>query len=288
MTTANLKAIYGLKFNPFAQSVPTSALLQTPTIEDFAWRIEQGIAQDGGFALITGEHGTGKSTALRLLAAHLARLRDVQVALIERPQSGVPDFYREMGELFGIPLSPHNRWAGFRALRERWIAHIDASMTRPLLLIDEAQEMNPAVLCELRLLTQSRFDSNTILGVVLAGDRRVLELLQRPELLPLNSRLRARVALTAASPEDLRHSLVHRMTAAGNASLLAAPVIDALCEHALGCQRTMFQMADELLARAARLQADIVDEKLYFETFPPPGLKTHKNKSRRATSRKCR
>lgn len=286
MNKPNLKALYGLKFNPFALSVPTDALLLTPRVEDFVWRLEHGVTQDGGFALISGGNGDGKSTALRLIAGHLARVRDIQVGLMERPQSGVPDFYREMGEIFGIPLNPHNRWAGFRALRERWLAHIESSMMRPLLLIDEAQEMNPTVLCELRLLTQTHFDSKTILGVVLAGDHRLTALLQRPELRPLLSRIRTRLALEAATPEDLRDSLLHRMNAAGNTNLLAPPVIDSLCEHALGSQRAMFQMADELLAHAARHQLEIVDEKLYFETFPPPGLKKQARKPRRKSGGK--
>jgi KaiC/GvpD/RAD55 family RecA-like ATPase len=74
--------------------------------------VEQLVA-DGGFALITGDPGTGKSVALRLLAERLDRLRDVVVGVVTRPQSGAADFYRELGELFNVKLSPHNRVVGF-------------------------------------------------------------------------------------------------------------------------------------------------------------------------------
>ena len=69
-----------------------------------------------------------------------------------------------------MPLRPHNRWGGFKALRERWIAHLETTRRRPLLLIDEAQEMSTAVLSELRLLASARFDSQPLLCVVLAGE----------------------------------------------------------------------------------------------------------------------
>lgn len=268
--TTRLKALYGLKFNPFAQDVPDDALLCTPRIDDFGWRLEHGIATEGGFGLVTGKVGGGKSTALRLLFARLERQRDVKIAYLQRPQSGVADFYREMGELFGVPLKPHNRWAGFRALRDKWMAHIEGTLMRPMLLIDEAQEMHQQVLAELRLLTQTRFDSRCVLAVVLAGDERLLARLTTPELLPLASRIRSRLSLDVAAPADLRACLQHRMSSAGNAKLMTDGLLDALCEHALGNHRAVMQMADELLAHAARRELDVLDEKLYFDVFNPP------------------
>lgn len=276
MTTA-LKTLYGLKFNPFSQDVPEEALLVTPRVDDFGWRLEHGIAAEGGFAMVVGDSGCGKSTTLRLLFSRLQRQRDVVVGHLQRPQSGVADFYREMGELFGVSLKPHNRWAGFRSLRDKWIAHIEGSLMRPVLLVDEAQEMHHQVLAELRLLTQTRFDSRCILGIVLAGDDRLPARLDRPELLPLRSRIRTRLPLEAVTPDDLRACLQHRMKTAGNAKLMTSQLLAAMCEHALGNYRAVVQMADELLSHAARRELDELDEKLYFDVFnqpsaPPPEL----------------
>lgn len=74
-----------------------------------------------------------------------------------------------------MELHPHNRWGGAKLLRERWQSHIDASMCRPVLILDEAQETQPCVLSELRLLCSARLDSHLLLTVVLAGDQRLLE-----------------------------------------------------------------------------------------------------------------
>jgi len=69
--THKLLSLHGLKWNPFSPEVPTEALLVTPRLEHFGWRVEH-LAREGGFALITGEPGLGKSVALRLLAERLA------------------------------------------------------------------------------------------------------------------------------------------------------------------------------------------------------------------------
>ncbi len=172
MNAKKLLSLWGLKWNPFSPELPSEALLVTAKIESFAWRVEQ-LVQEGGFALISGESGTGKSVALRIVAERLAALRDVVVGVLERPQSRSGDFYRELGDIFSVKLSPSNRWGGFKALRERWKAHVASARIKPLLLIDEAQEMDSEVLGELRLLSSADFDAASLLTVVLCGDGRL-------------------------------------------------------------------------------------------------------------------
>jgi general secretion pathway protein A len=272
-----LLALYGLKWNPFSPELPTEALYITPRIEHFYWRIEQGLIQEGGFALITGDPGTGKSVVLRLLAERLGQLRDIAVGAITHPSSNLADFYREMGDLFGVELKPHNRWGGFKALRERWLAHLEGTLLRPVLLIDEAQEMHPAVLNELRLLSSTQFDSQTLLTVVLAGDARLSAKLRRDELLPLGSRLRTRLAMEYADRKELLACLKHLLASAGNASLMTPELMQTLCDHAVGNHRVLTSIAAELLASAAQQEITQLDEKLYLEVLGAPTSKPRKS-----------
>ncbi len=276
MNAKKTLSLLGLKWNPFAPELPNEALLVTPKIEHFAWRVEQ-LVQEGGFALITGDSGTGKSVALRIVASRLSALRDVVVGAIERPQSKNSDFYRELGDIFAVKLTPSNRWGGFKALRDRWKAHMASSRIRPVLLIDEAQEMSPEVLCELRILSSADFDATSLLTVILSGDGRLLDLLRHEDLVPLGTRIRTRLVTESATREELLELLQHALAKAGNASLMTAQLLETLVDHSAGNYRLLMTMGGELLAHDMAHEVAQLDEKCYLEVYQPrstrPALK---------------
>jgi general secretion pathway protein A len=264
--SSKLLPLYGLKFSPFSPDVPIEALHVTPQVDTFLRRIELGL-DDGGFGMITGDPGTSKSVVLRLLQARLRALPDVVVGTIEHPQSRTSDFYRELGDLFGVPLAIHNRWGGFKALRARWSDHIASTLTRPVLIMDEAQEALTPALSELRILASKDLDARQLLCVVLAGDARLPERLRTPELLPLGSRIRRRLVLEYASRDELLACLEHRLAAAGNSSLMTAELKAVLADHAAGNYRVLMNLADELLTVAADRDLPRLDEKLFLDVF---------------------
>jgi type II secretory pathway predicted ATPase ExeA len=263
-----LLSIFGLKWNPFSPEVPTDALLVAPRIDSFCWRVEN-LAREGGFALVTGAPGIGKSSALRLLVERLGALREIKIGVMARPHSGVSDFYRELGDLFGVELSPHNRWGGAKLLRERWQSHIDAALVRPVLVADEAQDMSTAVLNEMRHLSSARLDSHMLLTTILAGDTRLLDKFRSDDLLPLASRMRVKLNLDRATPDELEQCLRHCMTKAGANKLMTTELVATLCEHAAGNYRTLMTMANDLLVTGAQREVKHLDEKLFFDTYTP-------------------
>lgn len=263
----HLLARFGLKYNPFTPDVPIEALHAQPQFESFAWRVEYSLIREGGFAMITGEPGTGKTITLRLLANQLKNIRDVHVGAVQHPSARLGDFYRELGDLFGVPLSPHNRWHSFKSLRERWFNHLQSTLSRPVLLIDEAQDMSADVFNELRLLSSMQFDSRILLSVIFAGDHRLNDKLRCDNLLPLGSRIRIRYQTEYASPEQLLATLMHLLTQAGNPHLMTQELMQTLCEHAIGNYRSLCIMSGELLAMGVLQERQQLDEQLYFECF---------------------
>ncbi len=135
--------------------------------------------------------------------------------------------------------------------------------------MDEAQELASECLTELRLLTSTRFDSESLLFTLLCGDGRLPERFRTPELLPLGSRIRARLPLGPLAPDDLQAYLTFSLEQAGAPQLLTPELVQTLVTHAAGNLRVLTGMAAELLAAAAERNLPRLDETLYFQVLAP-------------------
>ena len=172
----------------------------------------------------------------------------------------------------GTHLGPTGKSSCRRPARVVDVAqtHLDAALFRPVLVVDEAQEMQTAVLNELRLLSSTRLDSHLLLTTVLAGDGRLLQHLRADELLPLGSRVRVKLLLERATPAELEELLRHALAKAGAPKLMTPELITTLCDHAAGNARALMTMAGELLAEGAKREVRQLDEQLYLEVFAVP------------------
>ena len=279
MDDKRLLALFGLKWNPFHTDLPVGSLWQPPAIESFFFRIEN-LIMDGGFALISGEPGLGKSKCLQLITHRLRHLDNVVVGVMERPQSSLGDFYREMGDIFGVNLSPANRYGGFKSLRERWLKHTQNTLFKPVLLIDEAQEMLTGCLNELRLLGSANFDSQCLLTTVLCGDARLPERFRSEALVSLGSRIKLRLSLESYDRTVLLDYLEHGMAQAGALHLMTPGLMETLVDHAAGNLRVLNNMAAELLISGAQKELKQLDEKLFLEVFSLQPLNKKKTAQR--------
>ena len=278
MSDKNIRTIFGLKYNPFLPNLPTEALWVPPEAETFAHRVQSMISQ-GGFAMITGDPGQGKSKTLQWIAQRLSKMPDITVGVMERPQSKLADFYRELGELFGVGLTPANRYGSFKALRTKWLAHCQSSLVRPVLLIDEAQEVSSVCLTELRLLQSACFDSESLLSTILCGDGRLPNMFRSPELLPLGSRIRVRLHLAPLTPEQLQDYLYFALEQAGHSQLMTPELIRTLAAHSLNNLRVLNHTAADLLNAAAERNLPRLDESLYFDLFAQASSKPRRTKT---------
>jgi type II secretory pathway predicted ATPase ExeA len=183
-----------------------------------------------------------------------------------------------MGELFNVNLSPSNRYGGFKALRDRWERHCQSTLLKPVLLIDEAQQMSTECLTELRILQSHQFDSQSLLFTILCGDNRLPDRFRTADLLPLGSRIGPRLLLEPLSPEHLQDYLYFALETAGNSQLMTDELILTLSAHAANNLRVLNQMAAELLATAARQNLPRLDETLFFTLFSPSTTKSQRRK----------
>ena len=278
MNNKQLLALFGLKWNPFQPDLPVDSLWMPPAMDIFLYRIEN-LVMEGGFALVSGEPGLGKSKSLQLITHRLGRLDNVVVGVMERPQSSLGDFYRELGDIFGVNLTPANRYGGFKALRERWLKHTRSNLFKPVLLIDEAQEMMTNCLNELRLLGSAHFDSQCLLTTILCGDLRLPERFRAEALVSLGSRIKLRLNLEPYDRNILLDYLEYNLQQAGAPHLMSTGLKETLVDHSAGNLRILNNMAAELLASGARNEVNQLDEKLFLELFSrqPPARKQKKH-----------
>ena len=273
MEIRKIQALYGLKYNPFTQDIPGEALQSFPAYEQFYRQVED-LVMDGGFAACMGEPGLGKSVVLRMISERLVRMPNVIVGEFTRPQCSVNDFYREAAEIFRIPFSVSNRYLGHQGLRKKWKAHIESTLLRPVILIDEAQALNTAVFNEIKSLSSEHFDSQMLVTVILSGDMRLAEMLETQELKPIGSRLRYRLTLKQKEVEDLEQILAESISRAGAPGLITPEAISSLAEKSMGNMRTLMTLANTCLVEAVRLEVSKIDEKLFLELM---GM-SHNNK----------
>lgn len=264
--TGKILSSYGLKYHPFDTDRPTSSIYAHPWMEREAWSIEN-LVMDGGIGCIVGSPGAGKSAFLRYLNHRLSEIPDAEVVHMDRPQSSLADFYRELGTAFGLALGVSRRYGSFSTLRKKWATHIGSTHLRPVLIIDEAQLMLPQTLTELRIMSSENFDSRKLLTIILAGDHRLREKLDTPDLLPLKSRINPYIDLEPVSGEAAEAMLRHILLDAGNPALMSDKLIKLLSEQCSGDPRTLMKTGRNLLLAAYSQDKDILDEGLYYDVI---------------------
>ncbi|HSS63516.1 MAG TPA: AAA family ATPase [Gammaproteobacteria bacterium] len=173
-----------------------------------------GLGEGGGFVQLTGEVGTGKTTICRTLLRQLPE--HVDAALIFNPQLTVPDLLESICTELHIDLPTEH--PSIKVLSDRLYSHLldaNARRRRTVLIIDEAQNLSPEVLEEVRLLTNLETDDAKLLQVFLIGQPELRSLLAKNELRQLRQRITARYHLEPLDPDETRHYIRHRLSVAG-------------------------------------------------------------------------
>ena len=220
---------------------------------------------DGGFVMITGEVGTGKTTLLRHLIKQTPE--NLDVAFVLNPRLTVQELLETICEELGISKPESSQptvkdWVD-RLTRHLLETHQQGRST--VLIIDEAQNLSPAVLEQIRLLTNLETDQRKLMRIILLGQPELDRMMKRKELRQLAQRITARYHLRKLSKEDSHAYVVHRVTrAGGSAKIFAKGALRRLYHHSKGIPRLINVVADRALLGTYvegkhRVTASIVD-----------------------------
>lgn len=244
-----IKSRFHIKWIPLKANVPVDGYVLSKQDEDFLKGLDN-VVVDGGYALISGQPGVGKSALLRTAKKRFEEIHDLKICQITRPQGTILDIYRELGDALDFEISAFNRYGAFKKARAGLQKHISQVGTRALIIIDEAQLMRPACLDEIRILSSDRLDSKQLISILLAGDGRLNELLLHESLLPLKSRIALTRTLKPKTPTELISLCERSCELAGNPSLIDEDVVEAICNSSAGSIRALSHSIERLLIHA--------------------------------------
>lgn len=208
---------FGLKHEPFSIAPDPRYLYLSERHREALAHLLYGLKGGGGFVVLTGEVGTGKTTVCRCCLEQVPRR--CNVAYVFNPKLTVLELLGVITEEFGIPVQPAASGAptvkDFLDPLNAYLLRTHAVGQNNVLIIDEAQNLSADVLEQLRLLTNLETDSRKLLQIVLIGQPELRELLARPELEPLSQRVIARYHLGPLTEEETAHYIRHRLAVSG-------------------------------------------------------------------------
>ncbi|MFN4115716.1 MAG: ExeA family protein [Inhella sp.] len=249
---------FGLRREPFSIAPDPRLLFLSERHREALAHLRYGAQGGGGFVLLTGAIGAGKTTVCRAFLEQLPA--NCRVAYVFNPQLSSLELLQTVCEEFGIDLPAGDGAPGSKAYVDalnRFLLERHAAGDHCLLLIDEAQCLAPAVLEQLRLLTNLETSNAKLLQIMLVGQPELREMLADPKLEQLAQRVIARYHLEGLSESETAAYVAHRLTLAG---WQGPPPFDAKALRALhrlsdGVPRRVNLLADRsLLALYARGQ----------------------------------
>lgn len=212
---------YGFQEKPFTLTPnPRFIYLSKNHREVFA-HLLYGIEDRCGFVVVTGEVGTGKTTILRTLLADLDET-SYRLALIFNPCLSVTDLLRDIHREFGIETKGVSSGELIHELNDFLLRQRREGRT-VVLVIDEAQSLDPAVLEQIRLLSNLETETEKLIQIVLVGQPELVDLLKRKNMRQLNQRIGVRYRLDAMDFSDACEYVRHRLSVAGGDGEIFTP-----------------------------------------------------------------
>jgi general secretion pathway protein A len=237
---------YGLREKPFSLAPDPRYLFLSASHREALAHLLYGIEEGEGFIEVIGQVGTGKTTLCRTLLDRIGS--DAEIAYIFNPSPSEVELLSAINREFGLPTAARTRTDLLDALNH-FLLEKNAAGRRVLLVIDEAQNLDPAVLEQVRLLSNLETDRAKLLQIVLIGQPELEENLSRSDLRQLRQRITVRWSLKPLSRPEVGEYLEHRLRVAGLADprLFTPAALRALTRASRGIPRLINALADRAL-----------------------------------------
>lgn len=255
---------FGLREPPFSIAVNPRYLFMSPRHRDALAHLLYGVSSGGGFVLLTGEVGTGKTTVTRCF---LEQLPDtVDIAIILNPALSAVELLATACDELSIDYPRDN--ATLKSLTDalhRFLLANHQAGRKTVLMIDEAQHLDVEVLEQVRLLTNLETHDEKLLQIFLIGQPELGEKLARPELRQLNQRITARYHLEPLDLDETEAYIRHRLKVAGLSGqqrLFSRRIVRDLHRRTRGIPRLVNLLCDRALLGAYGGQQPSVSQSL--------------------------
>ncbi len=213
---------FGLTSSPFTIAPDPNYLYMSPQHRDALAHLLYGIQGNGGFVMLTGDIGTGKTTLCRCMLKHASE--DTDIAFILNPTLNSEELLASICDELHIDYDKLH--LSIKLLSDAIYHHLlnsHAAGRNTVLIIDEAQNLNPGVLEQMRLLTNLETNEKKLLQIVMLGQPELRQLIERPELKQLAQRITARFHLSPLKLSETQHYISHRIAVAGHKKVAHRP-----------------------------------------------------------------
>jgi general secretion pathway protein A len=268
-------SFYGLKEKPFNTTPDPRFLFLTPGHREALAQLTYGVQESKGFLVLTGDVGTGKTTLLQTLLQRLdANTAAAFVFNSTLPFDGILEY---MLEDFGVTKAGDTRAQRLFALNHFLIERRRAGQNT-VLIVDEAQNLDPPTLEQIRLLSNFETSREKLLQIMLIGQPELKAKLQLPELRQLKQRIALRCTIPALKPEEVREYIRFRLrvAGAGDLGLFTDRAVERIAEYAGGIPRVVNMVCDHCLLmgyadQKRRVEPDLVEQAItYLEEGETP------------------
>ena len=212
MMKSEYRTFFGFMREPFGSDIAAKDILVTPSINGVSERIHYAMRL-GAIALVTGEIGSGKSTALRYVIRHLDA-SEYRILNVVASSGSILELYRQILSELGMDVASNSRAVMSRQIKKEILEMVNEKI-QTLLVIDEASLLRLDVFSELHTLTQFSNDSKTFLPIILAGQSNLVDNMKYRNSIPLASRVVGKSHLKSIDLKAMKQYLNHHLSIAG-------------------------------------------------------------------------